>query len=202
MKDLSQRSEAACAQSVSEVMQHWSVSDQRLPCGLCESCRVAVRRADTDPTVLRTLAVLRLDSMYASQTTKRQSADSVCPGATCVVCQSRPRNQQRVAPEHPQSKLSVVSVADDDVKDMGVTSATLSHSFMFNVQQELGLSDRMTLRLAAMLRSQLGPKIVAPNLDRKMTQRNMVLQDLFTQVVISTIIQPCSALTVRNCWHV
>ena len=87
MKDLSQRSEAACAQSVSEVMQHWSASDQRLQCGLCESCRVAVRRADIDPTVLRTLAVLRLDSMYASQTTKRQSADSVCPGATCVVCQ-------------------------------------------------------------------------------------------------------------------
>ncbi len=190
--NLTDTAHAALASQISVIMQHWSVTDARLPCGLCSKCNTTLARATTGKASASKLSTITyIDGLYATLIANKHYTRTVCPGADgdCLVCHASQRNAHQQQPQNsrnpPDEKQAQASVEDiaDNANSVAESAErkTLSHAFMYDVQSELGLSDRMLLRLAQKLRNELGTQIIEPNFRRNTDQRNLRLSDLFEQ---------------------
>ncbi len=171
------------ADFLSHLMPHWSRNDLRLPCGLCAKCCKAVDRSIAGSTMRNLSGIDDLEKRYQQVTEKRQVVEQT-HDPDCLVCFA-PRPNWHVSPKIGRTPaMSQDVTVDVKVETVDVATNTqqprLSHAFMYDVQNELGLSDNQLIRLAHKLREGLDDrKLIEPNLEREMRTRNLVLVDLF-----------------------
>jgi len=168
--------------SVCEIIPNFDISDERLPRSLCSKCHWQIDRHSTGsifkPNTLKLHQQIKEN--YGVITAKRQVIGPICSEGclVCSVANSRGfRGAATVAPQiTPTRSASAAAVAP------AIHHKQLTHHNMLTIQEELGLSDRGTLRLASMLREMLDvPSVIAPNLKPVLKKKNVVLADLFDQ---------------------
>ncbi len=103
VKNLSETANITLRQQLTDLMEHWNVSDQRLPCGLCYKCSKALSRIQHETTGLSMSKLKYADEIYANRTKSRQLTAGVCPGSDCVVCHSSPRNVRQQHLQRPDN---------------------------------------------------------------------------------------------------
>ena len=151
--------------------RYYQPDDSRVPGGICSSCRLKLAKADRGEKNV-SYSTIEVPDMECVQ--HLESLDA-CGCRWCCIAQEAPGARQ---PGEMMLKTKTLKQKCEPMPEPArVTTSTCS-----KLQVQLNLSNNQTLKLASVLRSELGRSAVQPHLKQELEARDRQLDDCFVSV--------------------